>query len=1028
MRSLLFAALLLPVLVHAQPDTSFTFTLRKFDVSDGLAHRRVNAVVQDRDGFLWIATPAGVQRFDGYTFNLLTTADGLQANDAGSIWLDGNGLIWLLYNEPSLNFCTGIDILDPRTGSIQRFEEHFSAAPVRATDLVHWMRYLPDSSMLIGARGRFVSYHPRRGFSVTPKRGDDYFNPLRKYADGSLLGVSFLKDIAFDRLLIRNADGTDRDTIAEQPAIVPLNGRERSLEEYLRAHPDGSVQGDYLAWRERMPGPVGEQWLPANGPMVPLRAGGGSDEPWYMQRKDLGKGLWLVQTTVRRMKPGDDPLSATVLFDLAERYPEITFRIHDAMQDAQGNLWLCTEFGLFRLAIRASRFQRMLWSADIPQGFGKRARGMIVQDDPSVPGRSRLLVNTEQEGFWALDAMSGHEHGQELTPMLRYAIATAPDGTIWRSCEDTVRQFRADGLTPTGREYLVPGGVWSLLISVEAMLRGGNVDLEQIDLRTGSRAWPAAACSSAACAALRSAKVMHLGRDRSGELWACTSNGLYRLLADGTPQERWSLEGDEAHRLPALDVRHFREYGTGIFWLATGDAGLLRWDRTKNEVRSISRKEGMPSSAMHAVYADGNGFLWMPTDNGLVRYDPGSERITVFTEADGISHHEFNRLAHAQGSDGRLYFGGLNGITAFDPKNVGERETQGAAPLHFTSIQQFSGAEDRIIDRSTDVSAGMGLTLRPGDRFLNIAFALLSYEDAQSILYAWRIDGVDKDWNYQHEPALRITSLPYGEHLLRIKAQGSNGIWGPKELTLPIRVVRPVHLRWWFITLLALGVAGILYVMFRFRLEQAKKVVTLRDRIAADLHDEVGSSLTNIAMFGELMRDQAADQSPQFKRMLDRVTTNSALALERMNDIVWNVHTRSEGTDQLVARMRGFAVQAAEAKGFTLKFVAGGEVEDLKLDMEQRKEVYLIFKEAVNNAAKYSGCTELRVELSGTGGKLRMVVTDNGRGFTKGKVDPNGGGNGLPGMERRARLIGARLGVETGEGRGAQVSLELGAS
>lgn len=1028
MRNLLLLALLFPTFALAQEDASYTFTLRKYSVADGLAHRRVNAVVQDRAGFLWLATAAGVQRFDGYTFTLYTQADGLQALEVGSMWMDGNGLIWLFYNAPGVNLCTGVDILDPSTGHIAPFEQHFGRdQPFQVTDLVHWVRYMDDSTMYIGARGRLVSYHPRRGFRVTPFGGAAYFNPMHRFPDGSTIGVGFVPTIAHDRLLVRNADGSVRDTIAERSAIIPLNGVERTLEGHLRAGGEASRKGVYLAWRKEPNGVVGECWMPLGEEPVLLRESGGIEEPWSMGRKDLGNGLWLVHTTVRRLHAGDDPLQGEVLYDLAAAHPEIEFRIYDVFVDAQRNVWVCTEFGLYRLVLRPSRFQRMLWSEVTPQGFGKRVRGMLVQEGAASREGSRLLVNTEEEGFWALDARDGRVLGRDTLRMLRFGIASDEKGHVWRSMEDTVREYLADGLTATGRRFTTPHGCWALYPhegsvlaeSAEGLaLYGGSEAGELAPLRTTGE--------MAAVNALGVAHVLHIGRDRSGGLWACASNGLYRLSGDGGPVERWSLDADAAHRIPAMDVRHFMEDESGIFWLATGDAGLVRWDRRTNSARAITRRDGMPSDAVHAVYADAQGQCWLPTDNGLVRYDPVSGRITVFTEADGITHKEFNRLAHARGPDGRLYFGGLNGITAFDPDSIADQVTAVRTPLVITGVQQFSGDVAGVVDRTREVRSGAGVTLRPGDRFVNITFALLSYGDPGSILYGWRIDGVDADWNYQREPNLRITTLPFGGHRLRIKAQGSDGNWSAQELVVPITVVRPFWLRWWFIALGVLTVSAIVYGVFRYRLAQAKKVLAMRDRIAADLHDEVGSSLSNIAMFGELMRDQLVDQPPRVQRMLERITSNSAKALESMNDIVWNVNTRYEGTEHLVARMRSFAVQVAEAKGFALRFGADDALRHVKLDMMHRKHLYLIFKEAVNNAAKYSGCSELRVELTAAGKGVRLVVADNGRGFAQGDRDARGGGQGLVGMRQRAADIGAELTVTSEPGTGTTVMLEPG--
>ena len=206
----------------------------------------------------------------------------------------------------------------------------------------------------------------------------------------------------------------------------------------------------------------------------------------------------------------------------------------------------------------------------------------------------------------------------------------------------------------------------------------------------------------------------------------------------------------------------------------------------------------------------------MPTDNGITRYDPASGSVTNYSTTDGITHNEFNRLAHTQGPDGRLYFGGLNGITAFDPRTLRNKHPGNGAPLVITDVRQCMAGTDRVVDLTAAVRKGATITMEPGDRYFTVNMALLSFEDPTRINYAWRIDGVDMDWNYQHEPSLRIAALPYGEHLLRIKAQGGNGTW-TNELQLPLLFARPLYLRWWFITPCSIIVLTIMFWNVRAR-------------------------------------------------------------------------------------------------------------------------------------------------------------------------------------------------------------------
>lgn len=801
-RTLLAALVLCAHTVCAQDPF---FTVRHYGVEDGLLHRRVNALAQDGDGFLWVATPSGLHRFDGYTFRPLTEAEGLGRNQVMQIWTDAAGLLWLVQGSFGDHRVSGIDVLDPRTGQVTAFRDRFGEqAPVRADELFLWCSTEADGTLLLAAPGRAVSYHPDRGFTSAPLPTGLALLPLQRGTDGSLLAIAH-REGDEDRLVRCGSPGVITETLLRARRIERAGSGQ---------FPTSGVAGTYLRC-EVPPGRTVEYWVPAGGVPRPLSNAGVREFANDMPRLALNDGLWCVRNVVRRMEAGDDPELAPAVFDVASAFPDVAFHIHQVFRDRAGHVWIGGEFGLYQLTIHPGLFQRFLWMERIPRGHGRRIRGMALVN-------GRLHVNAEREGYWVLDPATGVVLASDSTGSLGFALASDGAGGVWRGRGDSLLHVLADGSVDRAQPTLVlPKAAWSALPMVDgAVLIGGEQGLfRAVPGRDG------APQPTTAHPGLRSATVVHLARDRSGAIWACTSAGLFRVDEQGAMQEEWSGSGEGAHRLPTNDIRHLYEDAEGLLWISTGDAGLLRLDRKAGSLQAITRANGLPSNGVYAVFADKQGRFWMPTDNGLVRYTPATGAVRTFTMADGIAHNEFNRLAYVQGPDGRLYFGGLNGITAFDPSRFVDDTPGIAPPLVISDVNQFVGKHDILVDRTAEVRAGEAIVVRPGDRYFTVGVALLDFTDPDRIRYAWRLEGIDADWTEQREPIIRFTDLPFGEHVLRVKARGPGGTWSAQELAVPIEVVRPFYLRWWAGSAAVLLILGAVYMLFRYRLEQVRRTV-----------------------------------------------------------------------------------------------------------------------------------------------------------------------------------------------------------
>jgi two-component system, NarL family, sensor histidine kinase UhpB len=220
--------------------------------------------------------------------------------------------------------------------------------------------------------------------------------------------------------------------------------------------------------------------------------------------------------------------------------------------------------------------------------------------------------------------------------------------------------------------------------------------------------------------------------------------------------------------------------------------------------------------------------------------------------------------------------------------------------------------------------------------------------------------------------------------------------------------------------LLAIALAGIWFLLNRSKLKQRMKELELRNQIAADLHDEVGSSLSSIHMLSQMANTNL--ENDRQKNILDKVSTNAKETMDRMSDIVWMIKPGETEAGSLQQRMERFAYEICSSRNIQLQ-IQVAEIEKLKLSMEQRKNIYLIFKEAVNNAVKYSGTQKIEATAFVQNRQLALTVKDFGKGLDRGVIKK---GNGLDNMQHRAKELGGELIIDSSVNEYTTVKLSLG--
>jgi glucose-6-phosphate-specific signal transduction histidine kinase len=307
----------------------------------------------------------------------------------------------------------------------------------------------------------------------------------------------------------------------------------------------------------------------------------------------------------------------------------------------------------------------------------------------------------------------------------------------------------------------------------------------------------------------------------------------------------------------------------------------------------------------------------------------------------------------------------------------------------------------------------------------------MDFQPGVTLRYQYKLDSADGDWSAPTcERSVNYASLAPGSYRFLVRAISSDGIASPAPAAVIFTVLAPVWRKWWFLTLCAVAVSLAIYAVHQFRVRQLLAMEGIRMRIATDLHDDIGASLSHIAVLSEVVASEAARLGPapdgqRLDEPLARIGSVSRELIDAMSDIVWAISPRKDRLRNLTERMREFAGEMLGARGSEFQLAASGVDQEMKLDPEVRRQVFLIFKECVHNIVRHSRSTRVACDFSMEKGELVLRLSDNGCGFTASATNDAQNGHGLASIERRAAALGATLAVAAEPEQGVTVVLRV---
>jgi len=526
--------------------------------------------------------------------------------------------------------------------------------------------------------------------------------------------------------------------------------------------------------------------------------------------------------------------------------------------------------------------------------------------------------------------------------------------------------------------------------------------------------------------------------DDVGNFWFGTLKGVYFFNTDSNSWQQYSLQTDSK-------AKHEGEMVFSIcldpvspdsfLWVGTNGFGLKKLNMISGKVVLFNTENGLPNDVIYGIESDDVNNLWLSTNNGLCLFERATGATQNFTEDNGLQSAEFNRYAHLKMKNGMLLFAGVNGINVFNPADFYRKESVSTTLINGFKIYNKAVETGEEVNGKVLFSSPLEytseITLRHNLSMITLSFALSDLSNPAGNKYKYKLEGFKDDWidaGELHEAT--FTNLSPGSYTFQVLGCNSSNVWSTEPATLQITILPPWWGTFWFRLLIGAAVVSSIYALFRFRLAQKMRLLTLRNRIASDLHDDLGSTLSSISLSSTIIQKKVKEEG-EVKDLLNQISTNTDNMMEAMSDIVWSINTKNDRFDHVINRMRAFAVEMLEPKGCLIHFHTVEKINTLTLDMAQRKNLYLIFKEAINNAAKYSACSNVFIDLTmKANNRIHLRVKDDGKGFdlnyaVNGNRQDNFGGNGLSSIYKRSQELNGEVKIITAFGKGTEVDLEF---
>ena len=1020
---------------------------RRYSVDQGLSQSQVSAIIQDGEGYIWLATQDGLDRFDGYTFKVYRhdARDSLSISDnyITCLFVDSAGDLWI----------------GTYSGGLNRYD--------RGRD--GFSHFVHDTSGRTSISGNNV-------WSVTEDRSGALWvgvwaGGLNKFDRASGTWTLFCHDpndstsLIDDRVLCQLWDHEGKlwvGTFAGLDCFDPARGT--FVHQRGRFPAAGSVsQGLVTAicedhknnlWIGTLDNGL-DEILPDRSRVIRYRHTGDARTALSSNRigaivEDRSGILWIAT------RDG----GVNLLDDSLGQLRRVVHNPHDAASlsvdaaislslDNHGGIWVGTDGGGVN-HFDPQRFKFHHFASE-PGNLNSLANPLIrsiCEDHTGIVWVGMMNGNLD-----AVDVVKGKVTHYRDTLLRRglqsscqvLSILEDTDRNLWVGTDgsglflfdrkrNTVGHFVNN---PEDQRSIPDDYVVALYEANDGKLWIGGTSgkgLGIMDRRTHGCTRMAHRLTGTN--QLSGNYVWAILQDRRGKFWFGTWGSGISVFDPRTSQfQTYQHDAQDTTSLSNNTILAFLQDSSGTIWIATLGGGLDEFSEATGKFIHHSESEGLPNNNLSGILQDDRGGLWVSTNKGLSRFDPRTKSFRNYDISDGLQSSEFNQGAYCKGRSGRMYFGGINGMNVFVPEEIGIDTAN--TPVRITSFKVL----DRVVQIAASTSNVAPVSIAHDQTSFSVEFALLDFVAPEKTRYSYELEGFDADWiRAGTRRFATYTNLSGGEYQLRVRAQNSDGIWSTREATLAIRILPPYWETLWFRALALFAVFAVGFVIVQIRMSQlrrehaiqsefSKKLneyqETERRRIAGELHDSLGqdlliirNSLTNLVR----QHKRATGLAREVKDIGDSVQRT----IEEVSKISFDLHPHM--LDRLGLKKTIEATIRKYSVSSSTKF--RGEIDDVDRDFTsvEQIQVFRIIQEAINNVLKHANALECQVAVRRLPRLCEISIADNGCGFVQDQ--PVSGpssrvGYGLVNMEERVRMLHGTVQIRSAPGAGTALLFQI---
>ena len=969
----------------AAASTNSDWFARTWQTEEGLPNNNVNSLAQTPDGFLWVATPLGLARFDGVSFDDITLTNFVgQAN---------RGVMALLLT---------------RSGGLALEMDRGEVATLNTTTVmvVRPTNDLPDL--------------PAR----TLVEGNDGTLWI-SYVGGA---VCFLKD-------------------GKATAVIPKMGLPWSAVSSIAKDTSGRIWlargGEIgLFYDKRFHSLIGPGSRPVC--LATARAGGiwicQGNRLSYLSKDSVLKDVAQFITDNPRIEPSvmlEDRSGAVwvgTTYDGLFRFDGSRFRkistshpeISSLLEDNEGNIWVGTHGGgLNRLRPRTITLE------NVQSGLPFEAVQSVCEDTGGTVWavtENGLLARNRENG-WQMETNVGSPEN------IATCVAPDPDGSIWIGTRNHRLLHLRDGHIETfGKSWgLKVSPISALMVSHNGTLWIGGFNHMLQYFRDGY--------FSDVPLPDDTRTIRSIVEDPKGNVWIGTSRGfLVRINGTNIVDETGKISGDEK------SIRCLYASPDGSLWIGYAGFGLGRY--RSGQYSQITAAQGLFDDYISQIVPDGHGWFWFGADRGIFKVREkelieASENPNVrvrsihYGRGEGLPSLQADfgfTPGAAQSHDGHIWMPTRSALAAVNPESSDDNS---APPPVFLKRIVVDGKTVAAYNaplpppRGMDLQKPTTLQLSPDHRKIEFDFAALNFSAPENVRLQYRLDGLDSDWmDANPERAAGYSRLPAGNYCFRVRAGNSEGIWNDAGVAFTFTVMPFFWQQWWFQSLAVVLFATIMIVAVRyisFRrlrsrlrvLEQQAALDKERARIARDLHDDLGSHLTKIVLLSDLMVDYHAEPEKS-DDAAHRISSTARQVMKTLDETVWAVNPRNDTLSHLIDYIGQFTVEFLRTAEIRCRVDIPLRVPEIMVPTEVRHNLFLVVKEALNNIVNHANAAEVCLKITIGERFVSIVIEDDGRGFNH--VPDNGCADGLRNMRQRIEEIGGEFQLESKSSAGTRIA------